>query len=101
MGNTRTIQAGNASRSGTVNTVNIFTRVCENNVGCGNTRDGKLGRIDLDQYVKAVKIGHARYVDPKVDNCVMSNQSMAGGRNKYRRGPGGVSREDGWKGERR
>ena len=107
MSYTRAIQTSHASNipwvtSGYagpgVDTVDILTRGREDNVGYGNTRDGKLGRIDLDQHVKAVEIGHTRYVNPKVDNGGTSNQSMAGGRNKDRWCPSGV---DGWKGGRR
>ena len=61
-----------------VDTVDILTRGREDNVVCRNTRDGKLGRIDLDQHVKAVEIGHTRYVDPKIDMHTVCNHGMAG-----------------------
>ncbi len=52
------IQARNTSYSGIIDTVDILTRGREDNVNCRNTRDGKLSWIHLDEYVKAVEIGH-------------------------------------------
>jgi hypothetical protein len=50
-----------------INTVNALARVRENNVVCGNTRDGKLSWIHLDEDVEAVEKRHTRDVDPKVN----------------------------------
>src|SRR3989442_3999274 len=93
MSYTRAIQTSHASNiprlsdsntSSGVDTVDILTRGREDNVGYGNTRDGKLGRIDLDQHVKAVEIGHTRYVNRKVDNGGSNNQSNVVGLKKNR-----------------
>src|SRR2546425_2610252 len=91
MRNTQTIQPGDTSCPGTVDAVNIFTRVRENNVGCRNTRDGEYASIHLYQYVEAVERHHIGDVNPEIDrHRGPSNQRTRGRGDKDRGSPGRV-----------